>query len=109
MLSFAFKFQLIGIKLVENRLQPYGNNHKFFTLFVDTDKFLLSSDYIGASVYWAVKAGLSEDEIVDFLRISRTLGGHIVFCVDRYNGGSTMEQLDLKTTRAIIDNIEKIM
>ncbi|WP_284052135.1 DUF6994 family protein [Ligilactobacillus agilis] len=71
--------KLIGIKLVENRLQQYGNNPKFFTLFVDTDKFLLSSDYIGASVYWAVKAGFSEDEIIDFLRISRTLGGHIVF------------------------------
>ncbi|HBL81732.1 MAG TPA: hypothetical protein DD391_03905 [Clostridiales bacterium] len=41
--------------------------------------------------------------------INPILGGHIVFCVDRYNGGSTMEQLDLKTTRAIIDNIEKIM
>lgn len=43
--------ELIGVKSVDNRLQQYGNNPKFFTLFVDTDKFLLSSDYIGASVY----------------------------------------------------------
>lgn len=71
--------ELIGIESVENRLQQYGNYPEFYTLFVDTDKFLLSSDCIGASIYWAVLAGLWEDEIIDFLRISRTLGGHIVF------------------------------
>ena len=40
--------------------------------------------------------------------INPILGGHIIFCVDRYNGGSTMEQLDLKTARAIVDNMKKI-
>ncbi len=37
------------------------------------------------------------------------LGGHIVFCVDRYTECSTMEQLDLRTARAIVDNMKKIM
>lgn len=41
--------------------------------------------------------------------VNPILGGHIVFCVDRYNDGSTMEQLDLKTARAIVDNMKKIM
>ena len=36
------------------------------------------------------------------------LGGQIAFCVDRYDSGSTMEQIDLKAARAIADNIEKI-
>lgn len=39
--------------------------------------------------------------------INPVLGGHMIFCVDRYNDGSTMEQLNLKTTRIIIDNMKK--
>lgn len=46
-------------------------------------------------------------------RISRIinplLGGHIVFCVDRYTEGSTMEQPDLRTARTITDNMKKIL
>ncbi len=41
--------------------------------------------------------------------VNPILGGHMVFCVDRYNEGSTMEQLDLKTARTVIDNMKKIM
>lgn len=41
--------------------------------------------------------------------INPMLGGHIIFCVDRFNSGSTMEQLDLKTVKAVIDNMKKIM
>lgn len=41
--------------------------------------------------------------------INPILGGQIIFCVDRYNEGSTMEQLDLKTARNIIDNMKKFM
>ncbi|MBQ4050967.1 MAG: type I 3-dehydroquinate dehydratase [Oscillospiraceae bacterium] len=37
------------------------------------------------------------------------LGGHIVFCVDRYNEYSTMEQVDLETAKNIIDNMFKIL
>ena len=41
--------------------------------------------------------------------INPVLGGHIAFCVDRYNEGSTMEQLDLKTARRIVDDMKKIL
>lgn len=41
--------------------------------------------------------------------VNPILGGHIIFCVDRYNEGSTTEQLDLKTARTIIDNMRKII
>lgn len=41
--------------------------------------------------------------------VNPMLGGHIIFCVDRYNEGSTPEQLDLRTVRTIIDNIKKII
>ena len=41
--------------------------------------------------------------------INPIFGGHIIFCVDRYNEGSTMEQLDLKPVKALIDNLKKIM
>ncbi len=41
--------------------------------------------------------------------INPVLGGHMVFCVDRFAQNSTMEQLDLKTAKAAIDSIQKLM
>ena len=41
--------------------------------------------------------------------INPILGGHMIFCVDRYSESSTMEQLDLKTVKAVIDNMKKLM
>ncbi len=41
--------------------------------------------------------------------INPILGGQIIFCVDRFSQSSTMEQLDLKTVKAVIDNMKKIM
>lgn len=40
--------------------------------------------------------------------VNPMLGGHMIFCVDRFKASSTVEQLDLKTTRAIIDGMRKI-
>lgn len=37
------------------------------------------------------------------------LGGHIAFCVDGYTESSTMEQIDLQTAAAIIENMRKIL
>ena len=37
------------------------------------------------------------------------LGGHIVFCVDRFDDGSTMEQVDLRTAREIIENMKRYL
>ena len=41
--------------------------------------------------------------------INPILGGHIIFCVDRFDESSTMEQLDLKTVKAVVDHMKKIM
>lgn len=41
--------------------------------------------------------------------INPLLGGQIAFCVDHYNEGSTMEQLDLRTVKSIVENMNKIL
>ena len=41
--------------------------------------------------------------------INPLLGGQIAFCVDRYNEGSTMEQIDLRCSAAIIENMKKLI
>ena len=41
--------------------------------------------------------------------LNPVLGGQIAFCVDRYSESSTMEQLDLRSTKAIVDNMKKII
>ncbi|MBQ7335109.1 MAG: type I 3-dehydroquinate dehydratase [Clostridia bacterium] len=41
--------------------------------------------------------------------INPILGGHMIFCVDHFNEGSTMEQLDLRTVKTIVENMKKIM
>jgi len=37
------------------------------------------------------------------------LGGQIAFCIDRYNEGSTMEQIDLRAARAAVDAVRKLI
>jgi len=77
---FFTRKQLDCLKLhiIENKCQNFGKGD-FYTLFIDGGKYKLSTDYIGASVHWAQKAGLSDAEIVEYLKVSRTIGGHIVF------------------------------
>lgn len=41
--------------------------------------------------------------------VNPILGGQILFCVDRYSESSTFEQPDLRTVRAIVDGLKKIM
>ncbi len=41
--------------------------------------------------------------------INPILGGHIIFGVDRFDEASTMSQVDLRTAKAIVENIQKIM
>ena len=41
--------------------------------------------------------------------INPLLGGQIAFCVDHYNEGSTLEQIDLRTAAAIVENMKKII
>lgn len=40
--------------------------------------------------------------------LNPVLGGQIAFCVDRYGESATLEQLDLRTVRTIVDNMRKI-
>ncbi len=40
--------------------------------------------------------------------INPILGGHMIFTADRFSETSTMEQLDLRTVKAIVDNMKKI-
>lgn len=40
--------------------------------------------------------------------INPLIGGQIAFCVDRYQGGSTMEQIHLRTAATIVKNLKKI-
>ena len=64
-------------QLAVNFEQQFPNKPKFYTIKIDN--ILLSSDYIGPSVYWARKRGVSDDKIRDFLKQCRTIGGHIVW------------------------------
>ncbi|MDR0978912.1 MAG: hypothetical protein LBL91_03105 [Lachnospiraceae bacterium] len=58
----------------------YQNSAYGIEIQVDDEFIWLGSDYIGASVAWAESLGKYErKEIVEFLEISRRLGGHIVF------------------------------
>ncbi len=41
--------------------------------------------------------------------VNPALGGHMAFCVDRFNAGSTMVQIDLKTAKSAIENIIKVL
>ena len=41
--------------------------------------------------------------------INPILGGQIAFCVERFDEGSTPEQLDLRSVRAIVDNARRIL
>lgn len=41
--------------------------------------------------------------------INPMLGGQIAFCVDRYNEGSTMEQIDLRSAKKVLDGMQNII
>lgn len=41
--------------------------------------------------------------------VNPLLGGQIAFCIDRYKESSIMEQIDLKTAKAIVENTRKIV
>jgi 3-dehydroquinate dehydratase len=41
--------------------------------------------------------------------INPVLGGQIAFCVDRYKEDSVLEQVDLRTAKTVIENINKIL
>lgn len=51
-----------------------------FSFFIDKPDCILSTDYIGPSVWWCSKiAGYTQSEINGILKKSRTLGGHLAW------------------------------
>ena len=77
--SNALHNKKYNINKVENKEQKDKNNNNYYTLFINKEEILLSSDYIGPSVYWAKEYGYVDSDINDWLKIARTIGGHIVF------------------------------
>lgn len=67
-----------GIKIVKNVEQQY-DGPPFYTIFVNGDDYYVSIDYIGPSVYWARKSGISDVNLIKFLNVCRTIGGHIAW------------------------------
>ncbi len=62
--------------------KSYGQNSPFYytiRINANSECIFLSSDYIGPSAYWAEKQGISNEKIVEFLSVCRTIGGHIVW------------------------------
>jgi 3-dehydroquinate dehydratase len=41
--------------------------------------------------------------------INPMLGGHMIFCVDRFGVSSTPEQLDLRAAKSVVENIKHMM
>lgn len=68
-----------GIKKVENVKQQFGNKSPFYTIFLNDSDYLMSTDYIGPSVYWARYRKISDSNIIKFLSICRTIGGHMAW------------------------------
>lgn len=83
----------------DNKILPNGNkilcrriiersrgNETWWELIIDIQKDKqtiakvgLGADYIGPSVYWACEAEVKVEDIEDFLKVTRTFGGHIVW------------------------------
>ena len=68
-----------GIKKVENVKQQFGNKSPVYTIFLNDSDYLMSTDYIGPSVYWARYRKISDGNIIKFLSICRTIGGHMAW------------------------------
>ncbi|MFA0814770.1 MAG: hypothetical protein ACC608_03160 [Anaerofustis sp.] len=58
--------------------QQFGVKPKFYTIKLNNTT-LLSSDYIGPSVYWSREKGVNDNKIRGFLKQCHTIGGHIVW------------------------------
>ncbi len=64
------------------KLKKTDNSNRYYELEICfADKYIvgLGADYIGPSVSQALKKGINNKEILDFLKITRTLAGHILF------------------------------
>lgn len=90
--------EYLKINTIKNRKQVFSGR-TFYTLFINGDEHLLSSDYIGSSVYWAIEKNIKSEQIIDFLKISRRLGGHMLWprgFTEGYSYDYTQRQYVLK-------------
>lgn len=68
----------LKINNIENEYHNY-TGRGYYTLFVNEKEHLLSSDYMGSSVYWAIEKNIKSEHIINSLKIGRKLGGHILW------------------------------
>lgn len=69
----------LGLKSIELKV---GNDEKgpYYSFFLNGYDFILSTDYIGPSVWWCEHiAGYTHDKIREIIKQSRTLGGHLMW------------------------------
>ncbi|MDF7639075.1 hypothetical protein PT285_06630 [Lactobacillus sp. ESL0791] len=59
-------------------LSRCNKQQKFIKVLADS-RFICSTDYLGPSRHYALKAGLSEKEIIAYLKVTRTIGGHTIW------------------------------
>lgn len=74
------------IRKLEVKERTGKNGNKYWELVLTAESkegekkiFGLGTDYIGASINWALNSNVSQANIKELLKISRTLGGHIFF------------------------------
>lgn len=89
--KFDLEKQWENYEKVNDIMKPQDKNKKlqppFYTIKVNErlkgKEWLLSIDYIGPSIYWALResetGGLSKEDIIETLNVCRTIGGHIVW------------------------------
>lgn len=68
-------------------------------------KWVVSSDYIGASAHWAKKASIDSKRFYKHLKIARLLGGHMLFPKSRDNNNG--KKLDGKNESIIYETINQ--
>ena len=76
----------LGIKSVKR---------KGCSLLINEGEHIITSDYIGASVNWGIRAGFTDEDGINLISVSRTIGGHVMFpkggrkqTVNQARGGS---------------------
>lgn len=81
--------------------------------YANTDEDMIESIKTMVELKKSVKTPVSYHAAGPKGRLSRiinpALGGQIAFCVDRFSESSTMEQLDLKTAKAVVDGLDKLL
>ena len=71
--------KLASVEQTRDRNKRWYAKVQVFDVADYSCSFGLTSDYIGASINWAIESGVSKEEILKHLLVSRTLDGHILF------------------------------